>query len=286
MIRNVGRLWTCRNPWPKHHLTNKDVFCKYFPLYFITISSDDISRKSTRPRKSRVTWPRVRVKTSTSWYRVLGDLGGGGGGGGDINSIIYSNMYAVLLCFVLLWLRRLSSCICATYQSIFFIVTSLHQDNHTIASVPAKNTIAVSRYVGVSRWSNDCPRASGVIWGAGIILWMRPTNEIRCYIVTSSFISWVHTQMIPATKPCACYMAYIVVCPFRLLWKMDVCQIVLFWGRLFWSQSSLDITTYVVWNQRFVICALPENWHPIHEVTPFPFPKTNAPPAVIHVFPV
>ena len=205
---------------------------------------------------------------------------------GDINSIIYSNMYAVLLCFVvvvvtetiIVHLRNLSVNILQSY------FTALGQSYNCPSA--SKNTIAVSRYVGVSRWSNDCPRASGVIWGAGIILWMRPTNEIRCYIVTSSFISWVHTQMIPATKSCACYMAYIVVCPFRLLWKMDVCQIVLFWGRLFWSQSSLDITTYVVWNQRFVICDLPENWHPIHEVTPFPFPKTNAPPAVIHVFPV
>ena len=31
----------------------------------------------------------------------------------------------------------------------------------------------------------------------GIILWMRPANERRCYIVTSSFIVWAHTQNDP-----------------------------------------------------------------------------------------
>ena len=29
---------------------------------------------------------------------------------------------------------------------------------------------------------------------SGIILWMRPANERRRYIVTSSLISWAHTQ--------------------------------------------------------------------------------------------
>ena len=32
---------------------------------------------------------------------------------------------------------------------------------------------------------------------ARIILWMRPTNGTRCYIVTPSLIDWVHTQNDP-----------------------------------------------------------------------------------------
>ena len=31
----------------------------------------------------------------------------------------------------------------------------------------------------------------------GIILWVGPANERRCYIVTSSFIGWAHTQNDP-----------------------------------------------------------------------------------------
>ena len=38
-----------------------------------------------------------------------------------------------------------------------------------------------------------CQGITGISYTV-IILWMCPTNEIRCYHVTSSLIGWVHTQ--------------------------------------------------------------------------------------------
>ena len=53
---------------------------------------------------------------------------------------------------------------------------------------------------------------------AGIILWMRPANERRRYIVTSSLIGWAHTQ----NDPCAWLWRFI----FLQLWSSGMPGIV------------------------------------------------------------
>ena len=45
---------------------------------------------------------------------------------------------------------------------------------------------------------------------SGIILWMRPANERRCYIITSSPIGWEHTQ----NDPCCVIISH---CPITIL---------------------------------------------------------------------
>ena len=53
----------------------------------------------------------------------------------------------------------------------------------------------------IKSWTNDAMMTNLASWQLllfsdfiGIILWMRPANEGRRYIVTSSLIAWVHTQ--------------------------------------------------------------------------------------------
>ena len=52
-------------------------------------------------------------------------------------------------------------------------------------------------------WCTHLSLTTGVValhipsWRPGIILCMRPANERRCYIVTSSLIGWAHSQNDP-----------------------------------------------------------------------------------------
>ena len=45
--------------------------------------------------------------------------------------------------------------------------------------------------------ASECRQSSYACHDTGIILWMRPANERRRYIVTSSFIGWAHSQNNP-----------------------------------------------------------------------------------------
>ena len=44
-----------------------------------------------------------------------------------------------------------------------------------------------------------------LLWHTGINLWMRPANERRRYIVTSSLIGWAHTRNDPWSHQIRCY---------------------------------------------------------------------------------
>ena len=44
---------------------------------------------------------------------------------------------------------------------------------------------------------------------SGIILYMRPANERRRYIVTASLIGWVHTQNDPWRMQNCVYLIYV-----------------------------------------------------------------------------
>ena len=60
-------------------------------------------------------------------------------------------------------------------------------------------------FLKVQCWALDCHVSQHFMHpSAGIILYMHPANERRCYIVTSSLIGWVHTQNDPCSVPRHC----------------------------------------------------------------------------------
>ena len=67
---------------------------------------------------------------------------------------------------------------------------------------------------------------------SGIILYMRPANERRRYIVTSSLIGWMHTQ----NDPCMCVILRLY---YGLMANCAVpSYMYLVWQAKYWLQNS------------------------------------------------
>ena len=64
-------------------------------------------------------------------------------------------------------------------------------------SQPSFTTMCTCHGMDTSDWLSTTPAECSNYMSTGIILWMRPADERRHYMVTSAFIDWAHRQNDP-----------------------------------------------------------------------------------------